>query len=327
MKTQKATTERLQKQVIKELDALESAGQAALLRSWKTARRRLLSAIMVNYREHFGRNKWNLPMAKNTGALYKIEHELRSVLSGFKHESMLLAKRILNEIHQTSTLKHAWILDQVTPDSYRVKLPIKKTMYEADPMDSAGLWQDRWQGWVDSYASALVHNLHLNLINEGSMHDAADEVDATESGTPSLEIWHALSKLYEDLSVGAAAQGVQDVGDANSDGMQEIWQTREDARVCDDCDPNLGLTEEEADGTIPLHPNCRCYWRMVPTEYADLLRSGNADDQALADAMDARGLVPDALAIRDSQTGDVVGKLIIGFDQWLEGKGLAISGQ
>lgn len=328
--TQGVLIDSLQKKIVHELDVLEQKHERVLLSLWRQARLRLIGSIMVNYREHFGRGRWDLPKARHSGALYKIEHALRSILDEFKRDSIHTVRTALNRIHRTSTLKHAWLLDQMTPDSYRVSLPAKPPLYEAavpSPEDAAALFPNRWGAWIDAYESSLVHNLNLNLINEGSMADAADEVDASRPGTPSAGLWDALVRVYNDLAVGAQAQGIQDIGDANPDGMQEVWQTREDARVCDDCDPNLGLTEEEADGSIPQHPNCRCYWRMVPTAYADLLRSGDADSQALADAMDAENLVPDSLVIRDGETGDVVGKLIVTFDEWMQGKGLAITGQ
>jgi len=49
-------------------------------------------------------------------------------------------------------------------------------------------------------------------------------------------------------------------------GLMAEWSTAGDALVCEECGAREGetFTVEEARGTIPLHPNCRCCW--IPSE-------------------------------------------------------------
>ena len=49
-------------------------------------------------------------------------------------------------------------------------------------------------------------------------------------------------------------------------GIMAEWSTAGDDRVCPDCGGYEGevYTVEEAEGLIPLHPNCRCCW--IPSE-------------------------------------------------------------
>lgn len=80
-------------------------------------------------------------------------------------------------------------------------------------------------------------------------------------------------------------------------GVQAEWSTAGDDDVCPECDAMSGqvFTLDEADGMIPLHPNCRCSWLPVVDDPSKLsLGEGpdaaddvSADDELPADLQDA----------------------------------------
>jgi hypothetical protein len=190
-----------------------------------------------------------------------------------------------------------------------------------DPED----WKSRWSSWVDLYNSALIGNVTMNAINKSDLGDAIAEVDATKANTPAFSIDDAMARIWEYEAMNQITEGLQDVTEINDDSEVEIWRTRGDARVCEDCDENEGLSIDEADGVIPYHPNCNCYYQMVPKDFADLLADGNEDDRALAHWMDAKGVVPNAMLVRGAD-GRIAGKVIVDFQDWMEGAARSISG-
>jgi hypothetical protein len=113
------------------------------------------------------------------------------------------------------------------------------------------------------------------------------------------------------------------VADENPDiVMDEIWQSMENSRVCPECDELNGKRREEVGGDEPglVHWGCLCYWRLVPKEWADILASGDADAIATARAMDAQGLVPDAMAIMGPD-GELAAHLTVDFPTWAATRG------
>lgn len=80
-------------------------------------------------------------------------------------------------------------------------------------------------------------------------------------------------------------------------GVQAEFSTAGDDDVCPECDAISGqvFTLDEADGMIPIHPNCRCAWLPVVDDPAALsLGEGpdaaddvSADDELPADLQDA----------------------------------------
>lgn len=67
---------------------------------------------------------------------------------------------------------------------------------------------------------------------------------------------------------------------ASREALLAVWKTAEDEDVCPACDAMAGkvFDLDEAEGMIPLHPNCRCMWIPYldnPLEtYSELIRQG-----------------------------------------------------
>lgn len=91
--------------------------------------------------------------------------------------------------------------------------------------------------------------------------------------------------------IGAHAQGQLDSFRAqglDKVGLMAEWSTAKDSRVCPECEDMEGqqFTLDEAEGMIPLHPNCRCAW--VPgtpesvREGADTTRGESSEPAAKA---------------------------------------------
>lgn len=321
---QPSVAKALQTEAIRAVDKTQDKGWAKVQRLWGQTRQDLRSFIREAYRHHVPQGNWDLPRATVSGARFAINQGVESRLTSFKESSHALAKASLNAVYRQSLLRHAWVLDQVTPPSRPVRIPHRMRMFEASAVtlfqgpEAAAQWAARWNGWNDAYRTNVLHNLMLGMLNESTHDDAADEIDASRAGSPSYGLLDSLFRLFQSESASALARGINEVVAANEDmNIIEIWQTRDNERVCDICDANSGLTMEEADDDIPAHPNCNCYWRMVPKSWADLLRSGDADDEELSRLMDAKGLVPNAMAILDPE-GELAAFNIVTFDSWMD---------
>lgn len=307
-------------------------GKVQLAKLWQHAERQLGAAIMQAYHWSSARQRkwvWNLGDFRASGAQSQLSQDVRGILEQFQAEGVPLARKGFNAVYQESMLRHAWILDQVTPRSQPVRIPHDKKMHEAavevySPATKSGSeWVERWGAWSDAWQSALMHNLTLGAMNKSSAQDAVAEIDATRANTPAYNLWDAISRIHDYESVVAASMGAADLADLNGDMVdEEIWKTRGDLRVCDDCDENEGEPIDET-GFPPLHPNCNCFPLIVPREYAELLRSGSDDDKALAaQAMD-QGVVPNSLILRDMD-GNIAGQTIVDFNKWTKDSGYAV---
>lgn len=74
-------------------------------------------------------------------------------------------------------------------------------------------------------------------------------------------------------------------------GVRAEWGTAGDDSVCPECEDMEGqtFTMEEAEGMIPLHPNCRCAWLPVVSNPQDLSlddSSGDAEEDDQGDTGD-----------------------------------------
>jgi hypothetical protein len=314
----------LQKEAIHAVDQVQYHGWAKLQRLWSETRQDLRNLIRDSYRHHVPQGNWDLPLATVSGARSAIVMGIASRMVGFQISSHAMAKGALNAVYRESLLRHAWVLDQVTPPNRPVRVPHRLRLYESNVVnfsqgpEAAAQFAARWSGWVGAYSASLQHNLMLGMINNSSPDDAADEVDATRAGSPSYGLIDALYRLYQSESAYSLSRGINEVAAANEDmDPVEVWQTRDNTRVCDVCDENRGLTRDEADTDIPAHPNCNCYWRLVPKSWADLLKSGDMDDQELSRVMDAKGIVPNSMVVYDDD-GNVAGHVIVTFQSWME---------
>lgn len=319
--------ERLENQNRQALRKIIKSGSSKIQGLWEDSKRLMRAGIREFYRQDFGRSTWNISLAARRGTLHKIDSMIGRVLEDFQHESMTVASRHFKELYRQSVLRGAYILDMVTPDSFKVHLPRNRMFTEAaiftyQGPDADTAWKVRWSAWMDAYRSAINSNLRMGALNDSEASDAEDEVNATRAGSPAYETGDALDRIFLTQAISIQTMAHLDLSEANEEmGLEEIWQTSFSARVCDICDDNKGLTREEADDDIPAHPNCECYWRLVPANWADLLRSGDADDEKLARWMDANGVVPSSMIVRNDD-GDPVGRVIVKFEDWMEGQPL-----
>jgi hypothetical protein len=319
---QDSVTKRLQAESMKSLYGLVDNQWREVDRMWRETRRDLRLHIMDTYRQHFGDRPWSLAGLQGSSGT-QIFGGIATRLERFKAESKATAKNSLNGIYKNGILRYAWVLDQTTPPSYQVRVPYRMRLFEAGVIqvysgeEAVRKWADRWDSWVDAYQGSLINNLRLGAINESNMQSSADEVDATRAGSPTADLLEALRRIFESEAISAISAAEDIVGTVNDGAMaEEIWQTVHDGDVCDICEPYDGFSADEIPDDIPAHPNCRCYWRIVPVAWAELLRSGGVDDRQLAIEMDARGLVPNSMAIRDER-GNVVAYTIVDFMDWV----------
>lgn len=301
----------------KRLKKQKDASAMKLKRLWAQTRVQLKGSIQTHYQPStpaFNRTK------------YALGAHVRGIMQQFHAQSVPLVKNAVHDLHDQSILLHAWMLDQVTPKCTNIRLPARRSMREADIINDPGAFEARWASWLNAYNEALVNNLYMGAINQQPVSDATDKVDQTKAGFPAYDLLSALNRIFEWEAQGAINQGAEDIGDANEDAVEEeIWKTRGDLRVCDDCDGNEGLSVDDA-GFPPLHPNCHCFTEIVPTSFSTLLRSGDEQDQALASQMEQDGVVPNALVIRNAQ-GDIAGKAVVSFAQWHKGQNLMVTGR
>lgn len=319
---QASVTARLQDEINRALASLSAESARDLARAWAVTRRNLQSIIVDAYKSAGAGKPWTLATLRSSGAEGRMRAEIKRELASFKIKAVQIIKKGLKGLRRQSALRHAWLLDQVTPPSRRVRIPNVKAYHEAGIVQQVTKvsWVDRWSQWVGSYSDALSNNLVMGATNESSLSDAIDEVDATTVNTPRATLSNAMNRLFAWEAQAEIALGEDDVVGLNEDLVDtEVWKTSGRRIVCDDCDANEGLTVEETDGDIPLHPNCDCFWLIVPASYAELLRSGDAEDQDLADLLQARGTVPEALAIR-GEDGKIAAKVIIDFSAWSKGQ-------
>ena len=330
--TQGRVIERLENVAIKAVDDVRKKYFRELYKQWMMTRKDLKRVLWQAYREVAPLDTWNYASAKRTGTLNRINHETKQVIERFKHNSMTHVSHALNDIYKESALHQAWILDQVTPPSYKIRLPRKRRALESGRTqiytgaDALSKWRDRWEGWLDAYHTGLNHNVGLGAINDATIDSITDEVDATKAGSPSTDIWAALQRVYMNVSQISLAFGQTDVSDENADelGTEEVWQTRYNQRVCDECDGNAGQTRDDLDDDIPAHPNCFCYWRVVPKEWASLLASGDPSEQDAAVRIDALGKMPTSMQLLGDD-GKPKASVIINFEEWAEDQGKNIA--
>lgn len=331
---QDSVARRLQEESLDALDAIRDKSWAKIERMWLDTRSLLRGFIMDTYRGYFGRERWNLPALKAGGGYHILMMGIQHRIDMFKSDSLHESKTLLNTLYKESILRHAWVLDQTTPPSMKVRIPHRMRLFEArgavnyyTGAEATQQFAARWAAWTDGYASSLMTNIQMGALNESLMTDAADEVDATRVNTPSSGLLDALQRVFMFESALAQSRAIELVSQSNEEmDVEEIWETRRDVRVCEDCDANEGLPAEDADGDIPLHPNCNCYWRIVPAAWAELLRSGDDDAYKLAVDMDSKGLVPNTMAIRDS-SGDIGAYTTVDFGGWLKDKFYAVGAQ
>lgn len=322
---QDSVLRRLHAQNIREVGKLAFRRKEEVMALWARASRLLKADIAAAYQGSAGRGeRWDLTAFQSSGNYHRFAARSGSVLSDFLKRSTYKMNQSFAEIKALARRRQAWALAQVVPHPERI-VHGKAGLHEAKQPVPAG-FADIWAEKVAAYHSALVSNIRMSALQGSTLANAIAEVDATRVDTPAFTLDAALDRIWEYTAWEEMAGGMHQVVEDNEEAEEEIWRTSGDLRVCDDCDSNEGLTIDEADGTVPLHPNCNCFYQLVPASFAALLRSGDEADRELAYEMDAEGIAPNAVVIR-GEDGNIKGRAVVDFSDWEEANGLAVAGQ
>jgi hypothetical protein len=319
---QKQVVERLEDKVRAEMRRMERASLAGLNGLWNKTRNDIKASLVVEYRQVAPTGCWSLDMAKGDGAIYRMERSIYRHMDEFRAlaKSYISSERRKHYDHEYYT--SAYVLDQVTPPCCPVILrPVmREASVHAGP-DAVVKWTQRFDGWASAWEASLKQNLMLNAINSGTVDQVTNEVDATRIGTPAVTLWDAIGRLFQTELLATQAAARENMTELNSDMIsEEIWQTMEDERVCPECGPLDQLTrkqveEEDSFAEPPLHPNCRCFWRVMPKSWTDLAQR----DHALAHALDKEGAVPDGMYILGPD-GKLKAAVVVSFNEWAQDK-------
>lgn len=313
---QQPTSDRMMLESIRALRRLEDQHMARMEALWKQTRTALRHAIVGHIMDATGGARWSAAH-RRTGVLFRIERHAKDLLAHFKTHAAEAHRNNLLIVRNTAAARTAWILRSVTPPNRVVNVSFdhRHVAREADVpgIMGAASWSDRLDGWVDAWHSALTHNLNLGMINGGTSGDAADEIDATRAGSPSSGFWDAVDRLFRNSSLQEASDAFDQVSRENARlGANHVYAAHADSIVCDECDSYDGEDRRDLPGVyIPIHPFCRCFWRIVPKPWAEL-----ADDDTRA-SMRAQGINEDTMVQFDAE-GKASAVVTVSFPDFVE---------
>lgn len=327
--TQQGTLKKLEDQTRRDGRALEDACCARLVDLWNRTKDEMRGSILNTYRKHFGSDTWDTSSVHAKGTLHVISQQVMNSLTLFHNQASTLFKSSMKDAYLGEMAHQLWMLDMLTPPSYLPKAPEKaKALRESDAPDFKTGWAQALVEYLHAYHNTLITNLRMEALHGGSLSDAADEVDASK--IDGFEPTYKLSSALTNLILQVQRDARDDGSGVNQDLVaEEIFQTMEDEAVCPDCSSQDGKNMEDVDMSLDhiFGFNCRCFSRIVPVEFADLLRSGDADEKQAALEMDARGLVPDAMAISD-ENGRLKAHISVKFADWVDSeRGMSIMGR
>jgi len=312
---QKAILAKLEKETRVAQRDLENDNVRHMMSGVSETKRMMRDLIVSEYMNDFGSLQWDLPTAKHRGTLLRIEKGLTEILNSF---GRLAVKHLHDSIvknRQQEVLRGLWMLDNTVPPKTNVYALNGLEIKESDiPLEGEPEWSLKIHTWNELLKRQAMSQLQAQALHRTSISDAAKAVDAKiplPQGNYDYE--SLLERLTTNEILNAQAAGRGDVAEANSDIVeQEVFLTLDDARVCDECDQEEGKEVDESNQP-PLHVNCRCYTSIVPKQWADLLRSGDSDDNELANHLEDLGLVPTSMAIRGPD-GELQGRVVVEFD-------------
>ena len=330
---QKSVLPRLEEETRKAGRAHEDAAIAALRHEWNTTKLNMQAVIMMTYRHAHGSEPWTLATAGPTHE--RMGHACMNELVNFHNSARGLIRRAIREAYRHEALRQIWMLDMVTPPSYKPKLPERALREAVAPRPGAGstTWEQALGEWLRAYSTNLATNLRLEALHSGSISDAADEVDSAK--IDGFDPGYKFSSAITDQILLAQREARNDVSETNDDLVaEEIFQTMEDSGVCEDCESQDGKLLEDVEIFGHVYGfNCRCFSRIVPRDFAELLRIGTDEEKLAALDADARGLIPDSMAIKDPDSGILPSEqtlkahIFVTFDKWMGQEGLSISGR
>jgi len=227
--TQSGTLNRLEAETRKAGRAHEDACVDALKREWEAAKKSLRGIIMAEYHAAHGSETWNLANAGMT--IERINHFSTNELVGFFNSILRFMRDTVKDAYRHEALRHVWMLDMLTPPSRKPRIPGKALREALRPEDYKTGWEQALAEWLRAYAVNLNTNLRLEALHEGSITDAADEVDATK--VDNFDPIYKLSSMLFMHILQAQRDARDDVAGENEDLVaEEIFQTLEDSAVC-----------------------------------------------------------------------------------------------
>ena len=321
--TQSGALNRLEAETRRAGRAHEDLCARILKRAWYETKHLISGSIMADYWQTFPGDTWTLSRAGPT--IQSMASSAHGHLSQFHDWAKSHVEESVKDAYRHEALRQVWMLDMLTPPSRKPKLPAKALQEAARPEDAAA-WDQALNEWLRAYAANLNTNLRLEALHGGSLEDAAAEVDATK--VDGFDPEYKLASMLSGQILKAQRDARADVTDENGDLVaEEIFQTMEDSAVCEDCDSQDGKRVEDVEMLPHVYGfNCRCFERIVPRDFAELLRGGDEDEKAAALDADARGLIPDSMAIRGPD-GKLMAHIHIDFEKWMGEQGQFISGR
>ena len=302
---------------------IENRAADRMAQEWSTTRSQIRDHISSFWKRYSLRGQ-SLSSAKYGIELHMVRNDFRKSLETFTGNARQLITVARNQAYANSYLRSAWMLDQVTPPNIEVKFDhtvlhrLKESDYrivkrnvsrlrEADDKKDAIKKitpEDRASAFVTAYETSLWSTFMLGLMSgrdEGQLRSAAGNEPVSY---PAQRMENYLDTLIHASVIQEVEDGVEDLGDENDDIIDDwIWQSREDGSVCEDCAANDQQRRSEVDDDIPLHPWCRCYWRLVPKGWDSLY---DRDIPGQEGSMVVMG--PD---------GRPAAFLTVAFDQWI----------
>jgi hypothetical protein len=265
-----------------------------------------------------------------------------AVLKAFRDEAVHILNVAKEQAYRVQTLLDHWILDQMTPASTPVKpkpgrvegyQPVGRERRqigrkareahvrahareswfdepaEGTPNTDAGTpvasHEHLVDGYLKAWQAALIGGLTLSTVQGDTAEDVDARVMATRTDNRDVgEVFGRLISTEVQITVADADDDFDD--EWGTLVTERVWMTMDDERVCPICASQEGRNEETATYDIPAHPVCRCWWRIVPKPYRDLL----PEDARVAGAGDG------SMVFRDPQTGEPAGQVVIEFHRW-----------
>lgn len=296
---------------------------------WNAAKFSMKAHIREEYRKAFPKGAWSLTAARQSGAMVRIQRQVKTTLDLFGHSAAPYMAEAFNSAKRERVMRLAWMLDMTSPKMVRPKVAGQRLKLREASANASGMvnvytgaeaeatWLQRFGEWLNAYERTLYTNIELGAINGSTPDDAAQEVEVARPGNRAVDFWDRIDTLFRTTRLAAEAEGAASFMDDNSDMLlEEVWTAQADARVCEDCaalDGDTRAEAEQAGAEPPLHPFCRCYYRIVPKAWSEYLRSLDPEQ---ADALSSRGIAPDAMAVRGDD-GKVAALVWVEYKDWL----------
>lgn len=316
--------QRLERESRSVLRRREDHGAKILQEVWSGAKDALRGAIATEVMRDAGGGRLMLAQARRRGTFLRLERRVANILRPLNDELGRGIAYMAQAARLERCRRTVWMLDQVLPPNVPLYMGgrrlrraprIRESQAPVGPMISGqvGTGTQPWDGvsvderiatWLEAWKSNLLHNIQLGAMNDAQTADLAAEVDATRAGSPALDMWNVLDRIYRTAYIAQASAGYDDaIGEQRQAPIVEVWWTSHDTRVCPDCEALDGVPREDAGAEPPLHPYCRCEWRFEPLPWADLAGqpAPNGDRRAM---------------VFYDQQGRAQASIVVDFERW-----------